>query len=630
MKKKLGLQRNNILFYISALAFLALRTISIQTARVSLIIGIIVLIYGLCNDCSYRRIDGIFKNSKISILPAAVFSLYQGYNYYSAMINSSKIKAIAEHIDISHTTIIATFAIIGCCFTLYFFIYLICIILSKINVNDNKFEPGDNLLKFSFEEIIVCILSALIVITICSKSSPLYPFNDWVDANCYFTVGKSILSGHVPYRDLLDHKGPLLHFLHALAAIISYRSFLGVYLLEIIACSIFLAISRKIMNLYRKNSSTLWILILAAVVYSSKSFCQGDSAEELCLPLVTLCLYYVIKSIRLQKDITAREAILIGITSGIVFWVKYTLLGIYFGLLIAYTIVKYREKKVVKLVQTLLYVLVGVIIVSVPILLYFLSQKAIMDLFTVYFYDNIFSYTQIEHKSTVRSILSNLIEGEVTWVNYSLLPSVLTLFGLTVMGYLNDRKEMNSWYYALLFSFCSIYAGGQHYKYYSFILNCFASIGIVALMKIIKLEAFVSVKNRKLNYFLILTFCILFAYIRCENTYMIGERKENLPQYQFATIINESNDVTLMNYGFLDGGFYTTTGIIPSSKYFCTLNVKTEEIRQKQLQTIQVQEIDFVVTDGFEFNDPHYELIAESSYHFKNSDNLYRLYKRKN
>ena len=29
------------------------------------------------------------------------------------------------------------------------------------------------------------LIAALGVMTVCSKSSPLYPFNDWVDVNCF-------------------------------------------------------------------------------------------------------------------------------------------------------------------------------------------------------------------------------------------------------------------------------------------------------------------------------------------------------------------------------------------------------------------------------------------------------------
>ena len=56
---------------------------------------------------------------------------------------------------------------------------------------------------------------------VCSKSSPLYPMNDWVDVNCFFTVGRGITHGMVPYLDLYEQKGPLIYFLYALAALIS-------------------------------------------------------------------------------------------------------------------------------------------------------------------------------------------------------------------------------------------------------------------------------------------------------------------------------------------------------------------------------------------------------------------------
>ena len=59
------------------------------------------------------------------------------------------------------------------------------------------------------------------MLLICSKNSFLYPLNDWVDVNCFFTVGRGIRHGLVPYLDLYDHKGPLLYYVYALASLIS-------------------------------------------------------------------------------------------------------------------------------------------------------------------------------------------------------------------------------------------------------------------------------------------------------------------------------------------------------------------------------------------------------------------------
>ena len=61
---------------------------------------------------------------------------------------------------------------------------------------------------------------AALFLLIHSKSSPLYAMNDWVDVHCFFTMGRGILDGQVPYMDLYEQKGPVLYFLFALAALI--------------------------------------------------------------------------------------------------------------------------------------------------------------------------------------------------------------------------------------------------------------------------------------------------------------------------------------------------------------------------------------------------------------------------
>ena len=57
-----------------------------------------------------------------------------------------------------------------------------------------------------FAAALIFIFS-VIMITICSKSSPLYPMNNWDDANCFFTVGKAVGNGEVMYRDIFEQKG---------------------------------------------------------------------------------------------------------------------------------------------------------------------------------------------------------------------------------------------------------------------------------------------------------------------------------------------------------------------------------------------------------------------------------------
>ena len=113
-----------------------------------------------------------------------------------------------------------------------------------------------------------------IFLLLLSKCSPLYLFNDWVDVHCFFTVGKSMLDGLIPYRDIYEQKGPILYFLFAAAAAISRTSFLGVYLLETLSFSLFLFFSGKCVQLYLGDSRAVYgiLLIFAPLVMISTAF----------------------------------------------------------------------------------------------------------------------------------------------------------------------------------------------------------------------------------------------------------------------------------------------------------------------------------------------------------------------
>ena len=65
---------------------------------------------------------------------------------------------------------------------------------------------------------LVCSVLALII---ASTSSPLYAANFWTDSNLYFTIGRGMTQGLMPYRDLFDHKGPLIFMIYALGAMVS-------------------------------------------------------------------------------------------------------------------------------------------------------------------------------------------------------------------------------------------------------------------------------------------------------------------------------------------------------------------------------------------------------------------------
>ncbi len=118
-----------------------------------------------------------------------------------------------------------------------------------------------------------------------------------------------------------------------------------------------------------------------------------------------------------------------------------------------------------------------------------------------------------------------------------------------------------------------------------------------------------------------------FAYCTSTNTYLTAYQKEELPQYKFAKIINRAEDPTLLNYGFLDGGFYTVADIVPESKYFCRLNIQLPEMYAAQAAEILSQTPDFVVTRSHPLTFGAYTCVATATQYFEGVEFTYYLYK---
>ena len=498
--------------------------------------------------------------------------------------------------------------------------------------NDYQISVGHEV-SVTGKQLVVILITAVAAITICSKSSPIYPFNDWVDSNCFMTVGKSMLRGVVPYRDLYEQKGPLLYMLHALTAMVSDTTFIGVYFLEIYAAASFLFYGYKLMKIYQQSVSILLIPILAAVVYSAESFYYGDSAEELCLPFFSYAIYLAARSIKKGKLPTWLEYLAVGVTSAFVLWIKYSLLGLYIGwfFVIAWQLMRNRDAK--KLIYAIFWIGVGVCITTIPILLYFGMNHALSDLWTVYFYNNLFSYSTGFNNPFFLALPKNLLDGIRNVLYQSPFSAIMIGIGLLTLAKKKDKMELYAYLIMGILTFLLVYGGGRHFRYYAFIFSSFVPIGILAVYKILWFHFLDKYRKVRANSFyfrfapwIICVGSLVFTFVMCNNTYMLHYNKSDLPQYQFAEIISQKEDATLLNYGFLDGGFYTTTGIIPNCKFFCQLNIQLDEIMEMQDEYVQEGWVDYVVTRQKELESDRYNCIARSDCYYDNTKYEYFLY----
>ena len=450
------------------------------------------------------------------------------------------------------------------------------------------------------------LLLAAAVLFFCSKSSVAYPINDWCDANVYYSAGKGMLAGKVMYRDLYDHKGPLIYGLHALCAWVCPNGFAGVYVLEVLAAAAFLTAAHRLMALYGgQKLAPLAMPLLALAVYASWSFQAGDSAEELSLPLTLIPVCDVLAWLRQDGKKPPRGGRLFwdGLLFGCVFWMKFTLCGPQGAALLLLLIYVLLDHGAAAAAKALGYLLLGFLAATLPWAVYFGASNAVGSWLKTYLYDNLFLYSQGEEPLSLGSRGVLMLRSVWAWITENPLYAVPVLLGgaWCVLGKGPTLRERLVLGLSLLFCGAGAFITGRTYPYYALSLAAFAPVFFLPLAARLEkpLAARLTAKNNRWLTAGLCLVCVGLCPALCHNVReSFGMPKAATMQYQFAAVIDQTPGATLLNYGFMDAGFYTAANIAPTVKYFHQANVPLQEMLDEQERYIADGVCDYVVTRG--------------------------------
>ena len=465
--------------------------------------------------------------------------------------------------------------------------------------------------------------------------------NDWVDVNCFVTVGKSLLSGQVLYRDIYEQKGPLLYFLYAFLSLISSKSFISVFVLEVMSFSLYLYFSAKCAALHIKNERILngCIAVLAAMVASAKCFAHGGSVEQICLWMIPYSLYLIESALHQHRRLSCRESLVIGILCGISFYLKFTITSFFFGLslFVAVWYIAF-EKSARELIGIIAAFLAGVALISAPVIAYFAVHGAMEDFITGYFFNNIFRYSLTSIVHTLINYLAHLLDA---FKNDTALWTISTVGFVWLFLQKENRKISLAFFLSFLFLSLTTMSASRAYSYYALIFAGFSIYGLIAAVR--WLSDRLPAKNPTVCRFshriarlitpLLIAGLLAMSYFLSGNTYLLHYEKDDLPQYQFASYIRRYKNPTLLNYGFLDGGFYFAADVLPQCKYFAKLNLDLPEMNEEQTRQIEEGLVDFVVAKNVPLEDcaldsSLYQLVMERPFYFEERIQTYYLYQK--
>ncbi len=484
-----------------------------------------------------------------------------------------------------------------------------------------------------YQFILFSFLVSFIFLSITSKNSFLYPLNDWVDANAFFTVGKSLMNGVIPYKDIFEQKGILLYLIYGLGYLISNKSFYGVFIIEVAFFTIFLYFVSKIVRLFL-NSKFVYIIlpILSFLITTSVAFTHGGSAEEFCLPMFAFSLYYYLKHFK-EKELTGKILILNGMMAGCVFLIKYTLLGFWIAFMMFIFFDLIIKKKYKEAFLDCIYFLIGMFIPIFLALIYFLLTNSLKEFIDCYFLINMTAYNETDLGLVVKIL--EIYDGVIR----SLLNNgLLVFFSILLIPLFISNLKISKYTKFSLVGMCLITAlglfwGMHFYRYYMLPMFIFIVISLIGCVIYFErfLNKFCFSKFKWIIFSILYILLVILTYLNANYKDMILMSKDNMFQFKYASYINNYDKPTMLNMGYLDGGLYTTTGIIPNTRFFEVQNIPydkypdnlddmRENVINKKVDFILYytrKDIDYVKEhDGYIFD--NYELVYDDSYLFEN------------
>ncbi|MGN0996387.1 MAG: hypothetical protein ACI4PG_05730 [Candidatus Ventricola sp.] len=478
--------------------------------------------------------------------------------------------------------------------------------------------------------LLLSAVCACLALAVATTSSPAYATNFWTDSNLYFTIGRGMTQGLMPYRDLFDHKGPLIFLIYAAGALLSDTSFLGVFALEVLSLTAMLFFAWRTVTLYGEGRLTLLAIpVTALVTVCTAAFNQGGSAEEFCLGALSIGLYAALRCLR-GEERPARLHAAFGAAMGWVLWIKYTDCGLFFGLGLCVLLEALCARGLRQAIGAALAMLAGLAAVTLPIAVVLGVNGVLDDMAQAYFIQNIFGYggASMGLKGHLLNALAYLRTQSAANPAMAALAMAGCVFAMADALGREGRGRLSAAAAAplgagLLLLFC--YWGELAHPYYALVFAALVPLGLIPLGWIAgHVPGRASAAAVCISALLILPVCRA----QCAATPLLQVRREDMPQTAFAAIMREEDSATLLDLTSLDQGFYLASGITPTCRYFANNNLNTQEKRDALDGYLAQGRTMFVVSCWEEPGD-NYELIAEQAGVFDLFDRrVYKLYRR--
>lgn len=274
---------------------------------------------------------------------------------------------------------------------------------------------------------VFCVLALAGLGVFLAVQSSLMPFTRdgfiSTDTSVWIQIAKEMQHGKMVYRDLFDHKGPVLFFLFSL--FFRFGGITGIWILQCLMLAVTITMCMKCAMTITSNR-LLGTYVTVATVWGLNYFFWEDlSIEEMALPFLFTSLYIFLSYFRSEdRRIKTYRIALLGVCMGAVFGLRPNMIALWAAFALAVFAENLYRKKYGELVSYIVFFLAGFAGTLLAIGLWLLANGALAAWWRDGFLFN-FAYAGETDMQSRMDILILFVKYRIQWI--SLLLNVLIL-----------------------------------------------------------------------------------------------------------------------------------------------------------------------------------------------------------
>ncbi len=310
--------------------------------------------------------------------------------------------------------------------------------------------------------LFLCAYSFLLTF-LCTGSSPFINYMG-IDSSVFFTIGRGMVAGKVPYLDLFDHKGLYLYFINYLGALLSSDTSIGIFFVECCFMCINSILFYKIVKTFIRDTfkCVVSVMLIVGITLNYLNHEGGNNTEFYSLTFQLIAFFLVTRYY--QSEQVKHSPVLMfihGICVGVVLFLRANMVAMWgaVAIVIGWRLFSHKEYK--NFVANIFAGLMGLIVGLAPPIVYMIFTGSLNAMIDSYIS---FNMLYIGKESLFTRILHTY--ADYTGIMMLFLTFLMTLSVIIFCKSNNKRSMKVMFVLAYVLSLLSVFVAGRNAAHY--------------------------------------------------------------------------------------------------------------------------------------------------------------------